>query len=310
MTSGAGVRASESAIGCIDRFALAQRLHVTTHHNELTAMNTKAISSILRAIPPRGLAQASTSVPRFSSPVPLYTQIREMLRASILDGTYQPHAQMPSESEMIASFGVSRITVRQALSDLQNEGLIFRIHGKGTFVSKPKAFQDLGRLQGFGEAMRPMGYETYSKLVSLRTVKAAPAVLDKLHLPKTAKVTELKRVRFLNREPISLDVTYVSAAIGARLAKEDLATRDVFVILENDFGMSLGHADLQIGSALADESLAGHLRVEEGSPVLVIERTTHTSDGQPVDYEHLYYRGDAFQYKVRVDRAPLAVPPP
>ena len=273
-------------------------------------MNTKAIPSILRAIPSGDLADASTSVRRAQSPVPLYTQIREMLRARILDGTYQPHAQMPSESEMISGFGVSRITVRQALSDLQNEGLIFRIHGKGTFVSKPKAFQDLGRLQGFGEAMRPMGYETYAKVVSLRTVKPVPAVLDKLHLPKTAKVTELKRLRFLNREPISLDVTYVSAAIGARLGREDLATRDVFVILENDLGMSLGHADLQIGSALADESLASLLRVEEGSPVLVIERTTHTSDGQPVDYEHLYYRGDAFQYKVRVDRVPLAVPPP
>ena len=128
---------------------------------------------------------------------------------------------------------------------------------------------------------------------------------ERLHLSKRAKVTELQRIRFLNREPISLDVTYLPADIGARLAKEDLASRDIFVILENDYGMSLGHADLQIGSTLADERLAGQLQVEEGSPVLVIERTTHTTDGKPIDYEHLYYRGDAFQYKVRVDRAPI-----
>src|SRR5690606_25013339 len=94
------------------------------------------------------------------SPAPLYAQIKELLRERILDGSYKPHEQMPSESEMMATFGVSRITVRQALNDLQQEGLIFRIHGKGTFVSKPKAFQDLGKLQGFGEAMRQMGYET------------------------------------------------------------------------------------------------------------------------------------------------------
>ena len=89
-----------------------------------------------------------------SSPTPLYEQIKAILRSRVLDGTYKPHEQLPSESEMMTAFNVSRITVRQALNDLQNEGLVFRIHGKGTFVSKPKAFQDLGRLQGFGEAMR------------------------------------------------------------------------------------------------------------------------------------------------------------
>jgi GntR family transcriptional regulator len=80
----------------------------------------------------------------------------------------------------------------------------------------------------------------------------------------------------------------------------------VFVILENDYRLQLGHAELQIGSTLADEPLAAQLKVEEGSPVLFIERTTHTAEGTPIDYEHLYYRGDAFQYKVRVDRVPLS----
>lgn len=240
------------------------------------------------------------------SPVPLYAQIKDILRARILDGSYQPHQQMPSESEMIAAFSVSRITVRQALNDLQNEGLIFRIHGKGTFVSKPKAFQDLGRLQGFGEAMRQMGYETFARVLSIKSVMPSAQVAERLQLPKRARVTELQRVRFLNREPISLDITYVPLSIGNRLAKEDLAARDVFVILENDYGLALGHAELQIGSTLADDTLAAQLKVEEGSPVLFIERTTHTADGTPIDYEHLYYRGDAFQYKVRVDRVPLS----
>jgi len=275
-------------------------------------MNPKLIHGRLKAVPTASPPPAGARVqPRL--PTPLYAQIKDILRARILDGTYQPHEQMPSESEMMAAFDVSRITVRQALSDLQNEGLIFRMHGKGTFVSKPKAFQDLGRLQGFGEAMRQMGYETFARVVSIRTVTPSPQVQERLHLPKRARATELQRLRFLNREPISLDVTWVPASIGARLAKEDLATRDVFVILENDYGLSLGHADLQIGSTLADEHLAGQLKVDEGSPVLVIERTTHTSDGTPIDYEHLYYRGDAFQYRVRVDRttpeAPAAPPP-
>ena len=131
--------------------------------------STKPLT-LVGAPPPR-VALGSTQ--------PLYTQIKEILRARILDGSYQPHQQMPSESEMMATFNVSRITVRQALNDLQNEGLIFRIHGKGTFVSKPKAFQDLGRLQGFGEAMRQMGYETFSRLLAIKSVTPSPQVAER-----------------------------------------------------------------------------------------------------------------------------------
>lgn len=236
---------------------------------------------------------------------PLYVQIKDRLRGQILDGTYQPHQQLPSEAEMIASFNVSRITVRQALGDLEAEGLIFRLHGKGTFVSKPKAFQDLGRLQGFGEAMRQKGYETFAQVIGMRNIVPSPQVRERLQLGKRAHVTELQRVRFLNREPISLDVSYLPATLGQRLARHDLATRDVFAILENDLGLQLGHADLQIGAALADAALASHLKVAEGSSVLCIERTTHGADGTPIDYENLFYRGDAFQYRVRVDRVPL-----
>jgi len=237
------------------------------------------------------------------SPVPLYTQIKEILRDRILDGTYQEHQQMPSESELMSTFGVSRITVRQALGDLQKEGLIFKIHGKGTYVSKPKAFQDIAQLQGFGEAMSRMGYETFSRVVSLKNLMANSVVAARLGVNQTEEVMELRRVRYLNRAPISLDVTYVPRAIGERLAKEDLAHRDVFLILENDYGFALGGAELQIESMLADEYLARQLQVEEGAPVLRIERLTMTAEGKPIDFEYLYYRGDAFQYRMRIERS-------
>lgn len=236
------------------------------------------------------------------SPVPMYTQIKEILRTRILDGTYKSHEQMPSESELTLSFGVSRITVRQALGDLQKEGLIFKIHGKGTYVSQPKAFQNLGKLQGFGEAMASMGYETFSQVVSYKIIPADKTISQKLALDKNEMVSEIRRVRYLNRAPISLDVSYLPKEIGERLNKEDLAYRDIFLILENDYGYSLGQADLQIEAMLADESLGGLLNLEEGSPVLRIERLTFTTDNKPLDFEYLYYRGDAFQYRLSVER--------
>lgn len=236
------------------------------------------------------------------SPVPLYTQIREILRARIFDGTYQAHEQMPSESELMRAFEVSRITVRQALGDLQKQGLIFKIHGKGTYVSQPKAFQNLGRLQGFGEAMSSMGYETFSKVVNFQIVAADKTVAKKLHLAENDMVAEIRRVRYLNRAPISLDVSYLPQAVGERLIKEDLTNRDIFLILENDYGYSLGQAELQIEAMLADESLGRLIHLEEGSPILRIERLTYTVANQPLDFEYLYYRGDAFQYRLRIER--------
>jgi GntR family transcriptional regulator len=236
------------------------------------------------------------------SAAPLYARIKEVLRARILDGTYAPHSQMPSEHELCAMFEVSRITVRQALGDLQKEGLLFRIHGKGTFVSRPKAFQNVTSLQGFAEAMSSMGYEIVNRLQRFRVIKADRHVAGRLNLPEGARVVEIHRVRLLNRAPVSLEVTYVPEALEKRLANADLVTRDIFLILENDCGLSLGHADVSIDAILADDEIGAALQVEEGSPVLRIERLTHCADGTSIDYEYLYFRGDAFQYRLRIDR--------
>jgi GntR family transcriptional regulator len=242
------------------------------------------------------------------SAAPLYVQIKDTLRARILDGTYAPHSRMPSEHELCAMFDVSRITVRQALGDLQKEGLLFKLHGKGTFVSKPKAFQNVTSLQGFAEAMSSMGYEIVNQLRSLRTVKADRHLATKLNVPEGAPLVEIHRVRLLNREPVSLEQTWVPEALGKRLAGADLATRDIFLILENDCGVSLGHADLTVDAVLADAASAEALRVAPGAPLLRIERLTHDRDGKPVDYEFLYFRSDTFQYRFRVDRqAPVKV---
>jgi GntR family transcriptional regulator len=237
------------------------------------------------------------------SATPLHAQIRETIRRRVLDGTYPPHSQMPSESQMMAAFSVSRITIRQALGDLQKEGLIFKVAGKGSFVAKPKAFQNLSRLQGFGEAMGASGYETFSQVLSTRPLPATELVARRLRLQPGDAVFEIQRLRFLNREPISVDVSYFPLALGERLAQADLAVRDIFVILENDFGHNLTHADVQIEAISADESLARHLRIDDASPLLRIERLTHAADEQPIDFEFLYYRGDAFQYRLRIDRA-------
>ncbi|PUA19007.1 GntR family transcriptional regulator [Glaciimonas sp. PCH181] len=240
------------------------------------------------------------------SPVPLYVQVKDMLRERIFDGTYGPHAQLPSESEMGAIFGVSRITVRQALSDLQREGMIFKIPGKGTFIAKKKAAQELTRLEGFAEAMTRKGYEIYNRVVGHRSLPATADVAQQLGVEPGTIVAEIRRVRHLNREPVSLEITYLPEELGERLRNEDLSSRDIFLIFENDFGIALGHADLQIGAIIADRALAEALQVNEGSALLRIERLTYTADGKPLDFEYLYFRSETFQYHLRIARRPAA----
>jgi GntR family transcriptional regulator len=252
----------------------------------------------IRKSPPR--AGADAKVVAMSS-VPMHAQIREIIRRRVLDGSYAPHSQMPSESQMMQAFSVSRITVRQALGDLQKEGLIFKVAGKGSFVAKPKAFQNLSRLQGFGEAMTPSGYETFSQVLSMRQVAATEVVARRLDCKLGDAVFEIQRLRYLNREPISVDQSYFPLELGERLAQEDLPTRDIFVILENDYGLHLTHADVQIEAISADEGLARQLRIAEASPLLRIERLTYVGQ-RPIDFEYLYYRGDAFQYRLRIER--------
>lgn len=238
---------------------------------------------------------------------PLYTRIREALRSQIIDGTYKSHDRMPSEHALVAHFGVSRVTVRQALGDLEREGLVFKLHGKGTFVAKPKAVQSLMRLEGFGEAMSRRGHETFARVLGHRVLRAGKTIAPRLRLRERDAVMEIRRLRYLDREPISLDVTYVPAALGERLVREDLPRRDIFLILENDYGIALGNADLQIESMVADAELAPLLNVTQGTPVLKIDRLTYAADGRPLDFEYLHYRGDAFQYRMQLERsAPLS----
>lgn len=236
--------------------------------------------------------------------LPLYAQVRDALRRRILSGDFTPHTRIPSESQLTAIFAVSRITIRQALAELENDGLIFRVHGKGTFVSKPKAFQDLTRLQSFGEAMHPQGHETYSRVIGIEAVKPTSHVRQQLQLEEGKTVVEIKRIRFLDHEPIAVETSHLRHDIGNELAKRDLATRDIFLILENDLGLMLGNAELLVGTHAATDWQADHLMVERGFPMLHIERLTMTTTGEPVIFEHLYHRGDAFRYKVSIERRP------
>ncbi|HEV2122437.1 MAG TPA: GntR family transcriptional regulator [Chloroflexota bacterium] len=234
--------------------------------------------------------------------VPLYAQILEALRREILDGVLQPGDQMPTEPELMERFGVSRITVRQALAELVHQGLLYRRSGKGTFVTHPKIEQELYALTGFVEDMVALGMKASARVVSVERVPADATVARQLEMAVGSMVMRLERVRLGNEEPLSFDVTFLPPALGERVAREDLSVHPIFALLEDKYGIPLGYADYRIHATSADRTVARHLEISRGAPVLLIERMTYGESGTPLDYERLYYRGDRVSYRMRLSR--------
>lgn len=234
--------------------------------------------------------------------MPLHQRLREDLRGRIATGGWHPQQRIPSESELMRHYGVSRITVRQALQALEQSGLIIKVPGKGSFVAGPKPFQQLARLQGLAEAMAPQGHAIRNRVLELSRVVADGEVASHLGLAAGTTVTHIRRVRLLDGLPLSVDLSWLPMDIGDRVADGDLEGRDIFVMIEHDLGVPLGHADLAIEAVSADPAIALELGLPPGSPVLHVQRLTHARDGRPIDHEHLYCRSDRFELRLRIDR--------
>ncbi len=231
-----------------------------------------------------------------------YVAVRDALRDQITRGVFAEDDKLPSESALGARFGVSRVTVRLALDALRTAGLIESRQGKGYFVRRVQAVQDLGRLQGFGEMMASIGVDVRSEVVEICEV-AAPAELQKaLRVERGASVMRICRVRIAGGAALSYDVSHFPLDVGRRLAKLDLSHVDIFALLERELEIELGYADISLNVVIADELLARRLATTNGAPLVSIVRLTYDQAGRPIDFERLHVRPDAFQFRVRVPR--------
>ncbi len=241
-----------------------------------------------------------------SSRVPLYYQLENLLREKINSGAFSPGDRLPTESVLIEEYGVSRITVRQALQALADEGLIERLQGRGTFVAerrtRRKTFEGVTHLTGSLDELIEMGQETPVKLIEMNRVEASEHEAELLNLKPGEPVYHIKRLRLRDDKPYSLIVNYLPAEIGARLTREELSRGALLKILESKFGLQLHDARQQITAELADPYVAGLLKVRIGSPLLSIERTVYDADGKPVEYVHTLYRSDLYSYSVYLTR--------
>lgn len=229
--------------------------------------------------------------------LPKFKEIEQVLRQRILDSLWPPGAKLPSESELTTEFAVSRITVRQALAGLHNEGLIEKVNGKGSFVARPSERPDLGPLSGFYEAGRAKGKLAYGRLASARMIKAPAFAVSALGLEAGERVFCVSTVRFWDDAPVGYFQVMGPEARMRRLAEEDLETNDIMTLLETQLGFRLKELSCESTAIAASAEVARRLDVPEGFPLLRIRSTPFDIEGHPLCCAELYFRGDRFSYK-------------
>jgi len=232
----------------------------------------------------------------------LFSRLADSLRRDILANRMPPGHKLPSESELQGNFGVSRITVRQALASLHAEGLIEKVNGKGSYVTRPNELPDMGPLIGFYEHMRKQGRNAIGRILSVRTVSAPTAAAHALGVPAGHPLLAMRPLRLVDGKPLAFVLAYGEPALMRSLIHEDVNTNDVVVLLETRLGRRLRSNRIEAQAIPASAAHAKLLNVARGAPLLRIDFTPVDVSGQSMVYSEMYFRGDSFTYKAVVKR--------
>jgi len=232
---------------------------------------------------------------------PLYEQLKDIIKQKILTGELKPGEALPGERQLMDTYKVSRVTVRQALSELVNEGLLYRRHGKGTFVAPRRIERPLARLLGIAEELALEGMQIEIKVIKTDAVDPTVEIRKELQLRKGETVFLVTRLIIAEQQPLLLDHSYFPSSIGQLLQNLDLSRDLIYTQLEL-YGYKIHHAEQRIGAGRASREEAKHLKCNAGSPVLVVKRTTYVEGGLPIVFSHTIYRGDRYEYRVNLQR--------
>jgi GntR family transcriptional regulator len=235
-------------------------------------------------------------------PTPLYHQIFTIVRDRIKSGAFGHGAVLPGEQELAKIFGVSRITVKRALNELANAGLVSRQRGRGTAVTFNAHMPVVkGSFENLLDSLRVMGLSTEVELIRAAPAEAPAEVAELLGLQPGASVQKALRLRKIEGEPFSFLITYVPMDIARRFNAEDLAHTPLLKLLE-DAGSEAVEAEQWITACAAEGLAAQHLKIMPGAPLLNIIRVMRDAEGRGVEVLHGYYRPERFQHHMTLTR--------
>lgn len=229
--------------------------------------------------------------------VALYVQVREILREQIQAGVLKPGQKLPSEDDLAAQFGVSRMTVRQGISDLVDVGLLYRRRGIGTIVTQFHVERDHNKLTDFFETARAEGFKADVQLLDREVVSAKPVAANALALHETEPLIRIQTLRLANGVPVTIYDEYVPYKLCPELLTEDLRARAAWQILE-EYGYVIKFAVQRVEARAADSDIAGLLSIEEDAPVLFKNRVIYAEDGTPIELILCHNNGNLYSSKM------------
>jgi GntR family transcriptional regulator len=270
-------------------------------------------SGVVDARDPAPEEALSGSVDR-SSPVPYYYQLRQILERAVTSGSLPVGARLPSEPALCESYNVSRTVVRQALSDLERQGLLTREKGKGTFVAAPKQPEHLVRdLTGLYEDVAARGGMVETKTLRLEVAPVSAHAASRLGLVEGEPIVLLERLRVVDGEPLVVTTAHMPYDLCSPILDLDMTHRSLYATFENELGFKLHSGHRSIEASLARGEVARHLQVAEGAPLLVFTGVTYTTEGRPIEYFVGLHRGDRSRFEadlLRPDSSRSPATPP
>jgi GntR family transcriptional regulator len=228
-----------------------------------------------------------------TSPVPKYFQLREILLDLVEDAALPVDAPIPSERELCQRFGLSRMTVRQAVDHLVSEGRLYRVPGKGTFVARPKIEMPL-RLVSFTEDMRARGLEPGARDLDRRTTPANAHLARVFGVPPGSGVHVIERLRTADSEPMAVERSHIPASVAPGLLDTPLGDASLYDVLQKRFGVVFDAGEQTIEAGIADTADARLLDLARGSAVLLLQRRSFMN-GTCVELAVSTYRADRYQ---------------
>lgn len=231
-----------------------------------------------------------------TSATPVYVQVAQGLASHIEQGVLSGGTALPAERDLAGRLGVSRVTVRQALALLAQQGLLTRRHGSGTFVNRPeRAARPLGLLTGFSEDVRSRGQRPGAEVLGFERARPGPQEAMTLALSPTDAVYRLRRLRTADGEPLAVEESTLPAALIGALSAADVRDASLYALLSAR-GLSPVRAVRHLRAVNAEPPLCGWLGVAPGAALLATERVSWTADGRPVEHARAHYRGDRYDF--------------
>lgn len=231
--------------------------------------------------------------------MPLYLQLKRLIKAQIQDGRLAPGDRVPSERELSDQFGMSRMTARQALIELVREGLLYREQGRGTFVAVRKVSQGLLTVTSFTEDMHSRGIVPSSVILSLTTEAPSLPDRERLRLDLGHQMVRVRRLRLGDGRPMALEEASLPQSLVEGIEEHDLSRGSLYEFLKSR-QIELQGAHQTLEAILADEEQAMLLAVPQGAPLLLLERLSYDQFERPAEFVRAVYRGDRYRFYVEL----------